>query len=342
MWRRLLIAGVLALASGEARAADILELLKTHKIVGGDVCWDKGSKPCNPPPMNARTEIRLMNDLIISRSLETKTGVIYPLNREDDIVDHPLMREFYRRQPLKHHYAKAQATVSGDTLVLTRKEGFEQGFGPNPRTLMHATSIETITIKDKSCNVVLDSSSRSSTGTSRSPRTRWRCELVPLETSSETSAGPKVQTLSFTRLNRTFAGNQSRENYLFTLLNDRLHYKMAYCSDNSQLTVQFDWRGGALKGTHRCEGEVTGRVSHHTLSYSSLAKIDGDLRHFAASGTHKSKGYLQWDISFEFDIRIVLDGGRCRLEKFYLRQLHGRSGPPFIYSSDSESECSLN
>jgi hypothetical protein len=248
------------------------------------------------------------------------------------------MKDFYRRQPVKYHYARAQATVSGDTLVLSRKEGYELGVGANPRRLNHSTIIETITIKDKSCIIVLDASS----AILRS-RYRRRCQFVPLEASSQTAEGPKVQSLSFTRLVWKFAGEKPvRRSFDFTLLNDRLHYKEQYCADNSQLTIQFDWSGGTLKGTHHCEAEMDGHISEHTVSYSSLAKVHGNVRHFTASGTHKSKGYRQWDESFEFDIRIVLHGDRCRLEKFYLKQLRGRSGHPHIYFADSESECSLN
>jgi hypothetical protein len=46
-------------------------------------------------------------------------------------------------------------------------------------------------------------------------------------------------------------------------------------------------------------------------------------------------------MSFEFDIRFVLDGGKCHIEKFYRKDVIGASGSPFIYSADAESECHL-
>jgi hypothetical protein len=192
MWRRFLIAGVLALAAGEVRAADILELLKTHKIIlSGDTCTDKGATPCNPPPMNAQSEIRRVNDLLFYRSLVSKTGEIYPVGREEDIRPHPLMKEYFRRKSFKYLYFKTQAIVSSDALLLKMKKSYET----NPREIAVTFSI---TIRDKHCEALGDGNFR------------WRCELVPLEVGEEMSGGPRVQTLSFTRLIREYAGERTR------------------------------------------------------------------------------------------------------------------------------------
>jgi hypothetical protein len=327
MWRRLLIAGVLTLASGEVRAADILELLKTHKIIlSGDTCSDKGSTPCNPPPMNAQSEIRRVNDLLFLRSLVSGTGEIYPVGREEDIRSHPLMKEYFRRRSFKYLHFKTQAIVSGDALVLKRKESYEV----NPRGM---TVTFSITIRDKACEALGDGNYR------------WRCELVPLEVGEKTPGGPRVQTLSFSRLAKDYGGKRIRQDHEFTLLNDRLHYKAGFCADQSELTVQFDWRGGALKGTHGCKARFTD--VQQTLTYRSLTKTEGNGYHLTASGRQRNVAGLKTDLSFELDIRIKLVGGRCQVEKFYWKvsmRLHGIAlrPQPFIYSADSESECFLD
>ncbi|MGD9922499.1 MAG: hypothetical protein AB7V13_13815 [Pseudorhodoplanes sp.] len=316
------------------RAADILELLKTHKIVVGPTCIDQSMnarKPCAPPPVSARTEIILAKGVIYERDLAAGgRGLLYPVGREEDLLVHPLTKESFERSKaeIRYDYFRSRADVSGEVLTLVLKS---RSTLLNPRFTSQSVDTTTITVKGDSCSVL----HKPQGITMR----RARCTLVPLSTG--TGEGPAPRSLSLLAIARTYQGKLERTSEYFTLINDRLNYPMVYCADGSQLAVAFDWKGGALSGTHRCDTETAGRVNHNTLTYKSTVTVERDVYSLVASGTHDDKGYAGYNRSFEIEIRLVVSEGKCELEKFYLKEHYGHSAP-FIRSNDAESKCFLD
>src|SRR5262245_14845648 len=228
MWRRFLIAGVLALASGEARAADILELLKTHKIVIGKGCGE----PCTPEPMNPVGEIRLAEGVVVDFNLQNKTGFIYPVNKEEDILNHPLMAGSFQRFQ-KPFSLRTMARIEGDILVLLLK----QAYGSNPQDPINEIRERRIRITGTTCDVRQELSHKAR-NYRHSAKLRFPCELVPVTTASEPSAGHGWKALLFADIKDPSIGRSTQS---FSLVNDRLYYNISGCKDGSSLAVEFDW-----------------------------------------------------------------------------------------------------
>lgn len=331
----LLRAALLALPlSTAARAADILELLKTHKIVIGHTCIDQSMnarKPCTPPPVSARNEIILAQGVIYYRDLSAGgRGLLYPVGREDDLLVHPLTRESFERSKaeIRYDYFRTRADASGEVLTLVQKS---RSTLLKPRFTSQSEDTSTITVKGDSCSVL------------HKPQgitiRRALCTFVPL--SSGSGEGPRPRSLSLTNIERTFEGKREMTSEHFTLINDKLNYPMVYCADGSQLAVAFDWKGGAMSGTHRCDTETAGRVNHHTLAYTSTVTVANGVYHLVASGTHDDRGYAGYSRSFEIDMRLAVGEGKCGLEKLHIKEHYGRSSP-FIRSNDGQSKCFLD
>lgn len=347
--RLLLLSGLTLVMPGVACAqTDIVELLKTHKIVIGEHCFDENNRPCKPPPINPRNEIRLIKDVVINRSLLSRTGSIYPIGREINVLDHPLLNDGSDSPTqTKILYRKAHARSAKGQLVLFEKSG--EVYDNTPGQTLHREYETTITLSAKSCIAVIVYKSRWDDKTGDPHRdSRSQCELVALSSEPAEEAAPKTQTLWFTNLNeRAWDGEQSRKDAGFLLVKDRLFHAInLHCNANKELAVTFNWDGGLLTGKHDCDLKLDkNRTSKMKLTYKSSSKVEGNTRQLLSSSTHEVRtGASLISGGYEIDIRFTIEDGKCRIENFQRREIFGGTGggKSIVQTADSESGCKLN
>ncbi|MGD9922500.1 MAG: hypothetical protein AB7V13_13820 [Pseudorhodoplanes sp.] len=312
---RLLVISALALIPARAQAADILELLKTHKIVMGEGC----TEPCTLGRMNPTGEIRLADGYLMAISLQEKGGYIYPINAEEDILKHPLMQGYFARSSVKQFRLLTKSEVSGGILTYSS----DSAFGSNSQQPIKLLSRTKIEIAENTC--AGRSEYIQAHGTHR---IRFPCAVVALTGGSEDAGATGWRRLNFVDVKSSQGGRYSES---FDLVNDRLYYNVELCKDSSWLSMEFEWKGGPLSGSHKCQGHF----QHNELSYSTSVKVDGERRHLSATGAKVWRSNRTTRVPLEFDIRVTLEGKNCRIEKFHYRNTA-------ILSADAKTRCYLD
>jgi hypothetical protein len=285
--------------------ADILDVLKQNKLViwitGYTFC--KKGQSCADYKKSTIEEFRLTNDLIYRIEQPHKTGVIYPVRGELDVLKHPEMVDYLRTFGSKVANFITSGQLSRDELTLRQKF---TTVDKNFRTT-HTKEIR-IRATENGC-----SGSIAETYADFEIKSRATCEIVSLTSGHDAKTSLVFRGLQGDRLNVAFSEFKGR------------HYFEIRACEGEKIGVEFNLEGGSLQGKHEC--------GSWTIIYSSKVERVGDHVSMTASG-HLSSPPQR--LPLQFDIRFSLKGASCELERLAI-SLPGGSA----IASNASSACAF-
>lgn len=307
----------------------------------GEAC----KEPCTAPQPRSRIyEIRLAAGVILMVGTIQKVGIVFPIGKEESILDHDLMSGYFERfGDRKFLSFRTRAEVQGKTLQLLEKQDYT--FRSGGRLIHNVIEfVHEIEISDENCSATAQMSFQQTTfGRPHEKgqlRYRYPCQLESL--SSQVADEAKPRALTFTNLESTVSGKSyMRMSTRFSLIGDRLFEQKSVCQDGSTLGVAFAWSGGPAEGQADCPFNDM----HHTVRYRTSTTVS-DSRH-ALSGTYVHtwipKDAQKSGFKYDIDIAFSLDGGECRIERFkydfYDYRLKSQPRNASTLHADSKSSC---